>query len=69
MTGGTYTVDVTYTDRTRAADGSYVTYRSVVTVEADDDTDATRTACQLVHCIRADLDPMVLGSSITDLVL
>lgn len=64
----TYSVDVTYTDRTRAADGSYVEYVARVTVAAEDDTEATLVAAQMAHAIRCDLDPMVLRTTITDCI-
>lgn len=64
-----FTVAVTFTDRSRTPDGGYVTFRSVVRVLADDDIDATLVACQMTHAIRADLDPMVLGATITDVVI
>lgn len=64
----TYHVNVTWTDRTRAADGGYVTYLARVTVLADDDTEATLVAAQLAHAIRADLDPMILSTRITDCI-
>lgn len=64
----TFTVNVTFTDRSRDASGNYVTYTAIVTVLAADDTEATLVACQIAHAIRADLDPMVLGARITDCV-
>lgn len=64
----TYTVEVTFTDRTRDASGGYVTFVAVVTVSAENDTDATLIACQMAHAIRADLDPMVLGATITSCI-
>lgn len=65
----TYTVDVDVTDRTRRDDGSYVAVTRRVEVAAIDDTEATLVACQLVLAIRSDIDPMVLGARIVDLVL
>ena len=64
----TYEVRVILTDRTRDASGGYVTFVALVTVLADNDTEATLTACQMAHAIRADLDPMVLGATITSCI-
>lgn len=64
----TYTVAVQHTDRTRNADGTYRTFTAIVQVLADTDNEATMVACQMTHAIRADLDPMVLGARITDLI-
>lgn len=59
-----YTVEVTWTDRSRTPDGGYRQYTSTVEVMAETDAEASLVACQMVHAIRADLDPMVLGSEI-----
>lgn len=58
-----FTVDVFHTDRTRNADGSFVTFRSRVDVLAADA--ATLVAAQLVDAIRHDsVGGMVTGTQI-----
>lgn len=57
-----FTVAVTHTDRSRAADGTYTTFTAVVDVLATDDVDAGLVACQMVHAVRP--GGMPLGHSI-----
>lgn len=63
-----FTVEVTYTDRTRLLNGRYQTFTSIVEVMAEDDREARLVAVQLVTAIRCDLDVMVLGERVTDCV-
>lgn len=65
----TFTVRVEFTDRSRNEDGSYRTYHATVEVLADSETEATQVASQMAHAIRADLDPMILGARVTDVVV
>lgn len=62
----TYTVQVDFTDRSRNADRTFVTSTRTVTVLADNDTEATLVATQLVTALRADLDGMPVASRILD---
>ena len=59
-----FTVEVTYTDRTRLPDGGYRTFIAVVDVMADSDIDARLVAVQMATAIRCDLDVMPLGDRI-----
>ena len=64
MTDLRFSVDVDFTDRTRAADGSFAFDTSRVTVLAATDTEATLTAAQIVGARRANDDGMVIATRI-----
>lgn len=60
----TFRVEVTYTDRTRMADGRFRTFTTEVEVVAADDVEAIQLAAQLVDAIRARIDGMVTATLI-----
>jgi hypothetical protein len=60
----TFRVRVTYTDRTRDADGRFRTFTTEVDVLAPDDVEATQLAAQMVDAIRAGIDGMVTATQI-----
>lgn len=61
------TVAVTFTDRTRADDGTYNTFVRTPTVMVDGDDDPTLAAVQLVAALISPFDGMVLGHTVLDL--
>jgi len=62
----TFTVRVTYTDRSRHSDRTFVEFYSTVEVLADSDTEATMVASQMVDAIRFDIDGMVIAARVID---
>jgi hypothetical protein len=62
----TFTVEVDFTDRTRNADRTFVTFTSTVRVLADTDTQATQMAAQMVAAIR---DTAFNGEQIDGMVI
>lgn len=63
-----YVVRVRHTDRSRAADGRFTEFSTVVKVDASDDIDALLAAEQMVMAIR-DNNGHVLGSRILAVTL
>lgn len=63
-----YTVLVQYTDRTRVGQ-HFRAYQTTVHVEAQTDNEATLVAAQMVAAIRCDLDGMVIGTTIQEVLL
>jgi hypothetical protein len=69
MTESAWTVEVELTDRSRHADRTFVVFRTTVEVSADTETEARLVAEQMAGAIRHDLDAMVLGSRVLEVVL
>lgn len=63
-----FTVQVAHTDRTRTADGRFTTFTTFVDVLADTDVEATMVAAQMVAAIRADIDNMVIATTVVNVV-
>jgi hypothetical protein len=62
------TVAVTFTDRTRAEDGSYnVWTRHPVVLVTDEDP--TLVAAEMIACLIEPFDGMVLGTEITEVCI
>lgn len=59
-----FTVEVDFTDRTRAEDGTYTTFTRTVNIWAAGNNEATYLAATLVHCLICDIEGMVLATRI-----
>lgn len=59
-----FQVEVDFTDRTRAEDGTYTTWTRTVDIWAAGNSEATYLAATLVHCLICDIDGMVLATRI-----
>lgn len=60
----TFRVEVTYTDRSRDAEGRFRTFTTEVEVVAADEVEAIQLAAQMVDAIRARIDGMVTATRI-----
>ncbi len=61
----TFTVEVSYTDRTHKAGGGFNERLTTLSIFADTDHEATLTAAQMVDCTIPDAW-MVIGTEVTE---
>lgn len=61
-----WTVDVTFTDRTRLPSGGFREFKTTVNLSAQTSAEAILVACQMVASLREALGCMVTGARIRD---